>query len=1190
MGNVRVALVGVCLWAPAAWAHHPEEPFAAPGTEPFELVLDFESPQRCFGCHRDVDPPERVAPGDTWAGSMHANAFRDPIFQAALSIANQDHLDSGSFCLRCHTPVGWLNGRSLPGNGSGLEPAHREGITCAFCHRLDPGRDRLVPGPLIGQGSYYVHDELLYRGPFADAPSLHPTVRDPYIESAELCGICHSVSNPGQPYLDPDTGEELMERLPEQHTYEEWAQSAFAAEGITCQRCHMSAVVGRAAAERAPLRPAIGRHDFAGANVFGAQLLRVVGPPERAEDYAWAEARARESLRGAARISVEGWPLTVEPDAPLPLVVRVENLAGHKLPTGYPEGRRVWLEVEASVDEGPYFTSGRYDHETATLPDDPWLRTYETLQARSDGGAPFHLLLNDTIRFDTRIPPRGFEPDLSTRPVRTDRYQAPDGSWRHWDEAPYVVPGPPPGAGVVTLRVRLLYQSVSREMVEWLRAENHSDDRGERLHELWEQTGRAAPVEMAALVLRARRPGTPVGPDTCNGVDDDLDGAADEGFGVEDCGVGECRRTAPVCVGGALVGCVPGEPSREWCNGLDEDCDAEIDEALRPVVCGVGECAREVPACVEGEPVDCVAGEPVAEVCNGADDDCDNVNDEGFGRVTCGVGACRREVARCTAGELRDCAAGDPTPEVCNGVDDDCDGEVDEQIAPIECAVGGCEWTVSGCIDGVPSSCEGGSPEHPERCNARDDDCDGAIDEELGVANCGVGDCARERPKCEGGVLVECVPGEPADEICGGGDEDCDHAVDEDIDPVGCGLGRCVAVVAGCVEGEVPECVPGTPAEETCDGTDEDCDGETDEALGSRSCGIGACAREVPVCAAGERRLCLPGPAEREDCNLVDDDCDGEVDEALAPLRCGVGACAREMPGCVDGAWIECVPGEPQVELCGGGDEDCDGTIDEGFEPERCGVGACARVVSTCEGGPRPECVPGEPELEVCGGGDEDCDGALDEGLGELSCGVGACARTVPACADGIVGHCLPGPRGVEICGGEDEDCDGALDEDTGELSCGVGACVRTVAACAEGAPGHCTPGEPGPETCDGVDEDCDGAADERLGDVRCGIGACARVVPACEAGEAVACVAGAPADEICGGGDEDCDGETDEGCEPDAAPPPPDASPPDAASVDMAPAPEPGSSEEGCAAAPGTAPLHFVWGLLAVCARRRRR
>jgi hypothetical protein len=137
-------------------------------------------------------------------------------------------------------------------------------------------------------------------------------------------------------------------------------------------------------------------------------------------------------------------------------------------------------------------------------------------------------------------------------------------------------------------------------------------------------------------------------PETCNGLDDDCDGATDEDLGPE------------------------------ICNGIDDDCDEAIDEGLGTSSCGVGACAATVDNCVGGVPQTCVPGSPTPETCNGIDDDCDEATDEGLGTSSCGVGACAVTVDNCVGGIPQTCVPGSPTPETCNGIDDDCDGVADE--------------------------------------------------------------------------------------------------------------------------------------------------------------------------------------------------------------------------------------------------------------------------------------------------------------------------------------------------------------------------------------------------------------------------------------------------------------------------------------------------------------------------------
>ncbi|MEZ4434231.1 MAG: MopE-related protein [bacterium] len=383
----------------------------------------------------------------------------------------------------------------------------------------------------------------------------------------------------------------------------------------------------------------------------------------------------------------------------------------------------------------------------------------------------------------------------------------------------------------------------------------------------------------------------------CDGLDDDCDGVVDEGFGLgEGCvgGGGACAvRGARVCDGEGGAGCdaVALAPGDEVCDGVDGDCDGVVDEG-GDAACtvGVGACAAVgVTTCVDGvEGCDAVAGAPVDEVCDGVDDDCDGAVDEvpGLGEACGGgVGACAGGgVPLCVAGEQAcDAAPGAPVDEVCDGVDGDCDGEVDEDWPSLggACVVGAGDcraegvWVCAEDGDGIRCAAPPIAGVD-EVCDGDDDDCDGAVDEGLGVGELcfvGVGACVQAGARvCDGAGGVECdaVAGEPVDEVCDGVDDDCDGVADEGLGVgeacVG-GVGACAAeglTVCGADGALVCDAAPGAPGDEVCDGVDDDCDGRVDEGVANACGGCGA----VPV----------------EVCDGVDDDCDGQVDEGLADV------------------------------------------------------------------------------------------------------------------------------------------------------------------------------------------------------------------------------------------------------------------------------------------------------------------
>jgi hypothetical protein len=372
----------------------------------------------------------------------------------------------------------------------------------------------------------------------------------------------------------------------------------------------------------------------------------------------------------------------------------------------------------------------------------------------------------------------------------------------------------------------------------------------------------------------------------CNGQDDDCNGVVDDGFrigeacqGIGTCGPGvlECRNNlATRCStdpGGSRAGDDP-----ETCDGTDEDCDGRADEDFMLGLACAGRCGGGRLECAAAGDQICSTDPggsgfaPGDEQCNGRDDNCDGQVDEIFalGQACEGAGACGAGRRECDAGGSgRSVCSSEPggtaseaRAELCNAVDDDCDGETDEDFAVgIPCdGVGECGAGVSECsADGrlICSTDPGGSQSRGgvERCNDRDDDCDGEVDEglrlgepcpALGICPAGVRECAPNE-----GVTCSTGPGGSADvsevEVCNGIDDDCDGALDEDFMLGGAcdGQGACGVGVRECGADGVSRCStePGgtqdqaTP--EGCDGLDNDCDGAVDDgaACGGDTCG-----------------------------------------------------------------------------------------------------------------------------------------------------------------------------------------------------------------------------------------------------------------------------------------------------------------------------------------------------------------
>jgi hypothetical protein len=481
--------------ADAAEDAHPDAPgIFQPGTQPNELTKQLRPARVCGDCHGQYAPEYEA--DSTWRGTMMANAARDPLFHAALTVARQDAPASGDLCIRCHAPRAWLFGRSEPALISNFEPDDFESVQCDFCHRLTTGPTNT---PYIGNGQYFVADDFTRRGPILDAKAPHEFEYSSYFEESRLCGLCHDVSNP------------LKNGFAIERTYTEWATSAFATEGKNCQSCHMPSQRGFACG--APDMPErdVHRHELAGGNYWMPLVLAGEHREFNREPYEKTAEHAQAQLRSSADVTVDA-PARAKPGDKIALKVRVENKTGHKLPTGYPEGRRMWLEVEVDDETGkPIFHSGAYDRATSTRATDPQLRTYEVRMA-ANGVEGFHFILQDEVLQDNRIPPRGFVPRPDTKPVgrdyptvsSPDAGDAPDtgapAALVNWDDAPYEIALPSALSGRVVIRATLWYQTTSREYVDALRTANSTDDYGQKMADIWERYDKAPPFSMATAM------------------------------------------------------------------------------------------------------------------------------------------------------------------------------------------------------------------------------------------------------------------------------------------------------------------------------------------------------------------------------------------------------------------------------------------------------------------------------------------------------------------------------------------------------------------------------------------------------------------------------------------------------------------------------------------------------------------
>ena len=548
------------------------------GTKPGDLAFPaFSDADECASCHGGgINGDTSFLASDTWAGTMMANASRDPVFFAALAVANQDKPGVGTYCLRCHSPTAFVSGHATPPDGSAFDAIDKQGIGCDTCHRATQSVGADAPYILSDAQLVYTEDTAKH-GPYQDTMSpAHGSVVEQSLGDARFCGQCHQVTNPDV-HLRDAAGKDTGLEFPLDTTYEEWQSSDFGKPGQkSCQDCHMPRKAGTLPITKlfdSPLHPNPREHGFVGGNHWGIQAVMAANPDRAAlfaKPFAQALQGTLDNLASGVKLTLSGAPKAFTPGGAFQVKVKVENLTGHKFPTGYAETRRAWVGVTvvgAGMKEQAL--AGGYDLATGKIQDKPAVHVYHAEHGAWDGTkgvVEAHIALHDMIITDTRIPPAGFKASATTMPLGEIDYSDGNGGYKSSDEVTLDLTWPGDVSGQITLSARLYYQSMTPEHVEFLEAANTTNSKGKELAAVFEATGRGAPLVIAraeaVLGVPAMTTTTGVGGAGGGGVGGNGggttggaggSGGAGSGGGSEG-GCGCSQAGAPASAVGALVG------------------------------------------------------------------------------------------------------------------------------------------------------------------------------------------------------------------------------------------------------------------------------------------------------------------------------------------------------------------------------------------------------------------------------------------------------------------------------------------------------------------------------------------------------------------------------------------------------------------------------------------------------------
>ncbi len=629
--------------------------------------------------------------------------------------------------------------------------------------------------------------------------------------------------------------------------------------------------------------------------------------------------------------------------------------------------------------------------------------------------------------------------------------------------------------------------------------------------------------------------------EVCDGVDNDCDGAVDngasgnatwyidsdgDGFGSTSATQSSCTQPSGYVLDDrdcddADADISPAEV--EVCDDVDNNCDGDIDEDAQDASAwytdadadgfGTGEAtfACEAPADMVEDATDCNDGEATTnpgadEVCDNVDNDCDGLVDDdatdaatwyrdadgdthgnpSFTRLSCtqptGFVATSTDCLDSNAGVNPD------ESEVCDGLDNDCNGTADDGASDATTWYADADGDAYGDAGDSQQACA-----QPPGYVLTSTDCD---DTDLQIKPNAVEVCDDVDNNCDGTIDTDAI-----DRLTWYTDADGDDFGDA-LGGLACDLPANASLVQGdCDDGDATS-HPG--ADEVCDDADNDCDGIVDG----------------------------PNPVGASVWYL-DFDEDGHAGDGVSLLAC-------EAPSDYYATYDDCDDGVSTVypgasEICDGLDNDCDGTVDEGvtdaitfyLDGDGDGFGGSTGSLQACVNpggyvGTGGDCDDADVAVhpgadELCNTIDDDCDGETDEAsaidastwyrdadgdaFGDAFVTQDACDQPAGYVTDHTDCDDLEAtsnPAADEICDGEDNDCDLTVDEDDAVDAAlwfrdhdwdGHGLSGDTTYAC-EQPIGYVPTGldcddydggihPDAAELCDGDDNDCDGTVDE---------------------------------------------------------------------------------------------------------------
>jgi hypothetical protein len=447
-GIAYLASIANYQWTDAQAYHGPNELNFFRGNNISLPLSDngyFKASGNCDGCHGYDETIEAnvnelghdISPVTMWRGTMMANSAKDPFWRAKVShevTVNPQHQSAlEDKCTSCHAPLGRYTNQEFNLGPYGMADLETDsmgldGVSCLACHKqsgqqlgnLNSGNLNFAPQP-VAFGPF----EKPFEPPMQDLVGILPVYSN-HINNAGICAGCHTLLTESVDLNGDFTGETFVE----QATYHEWLNSSYndgQANATTCQGCHMPTVDEEViiSANYSELfgRSPFAKHELVGGNSFMLKILKqnATSLGIAATDEVMDSTIARtERMLQQRTMNLDLSFATFDNDTGY-FEVRLENLAGHKFPSGYP-ARRAFVEFLVLEDNGDtLFQSGVLQPDYEVLGQNATYEPHYDIITNSDQVQIYEMVMGDvngnvttvlerayTTLKDNRLVPLGF--------------------------------------------------------------------------------------------------------------------------------------------------------------------------------------------------------------------------------------------------------------------------------------------------------------------------------------------------------------------------------------------------------------------------------------------------------------------------------------------------------------------------------------------------------------------------------------------------------------------------------------------------------------------------------------------------------------------------------------------------------------------------------------------------------------